>query len=74
MFAKYPDLLTIEQTAEALSVCKNTVYKLICNGELRALKITGRCFRVPKIWLIEYVTSGGIVPPPQTAVKGKRCG
>ena len=28
-FKDYPDVLTVQQTAELLSVCKNTIYKLI---------------------------------------------
>ena len=33
-FKDYPDVLTVQQTAELLAVCKNTVYKLIRDKEL----------------------------------------
>lgn len=33
-FKDYPEVLTVQQTAELLSVCKNTVYKLVRDKEL----------------------------------------
>ena len=38
-FKDYPDVLTVQQTAELLSVCKNTFYKLIRDKELPCRRI-----------------------------------
>ena len=40
------NLLTIEQTAARLSLCANTVRKMIHNGELEALRFNGRTVRI----------------------------
>ena len=39
LFKDYPDVLTVQQTAELLAVCKNTVYKLIRDKELPCRRI-----------------------------------
>lgn len=41
------ELLTVKETAEYLGVCSKTVYKLIKNGTIFALKV-GKSLRVPK--------------------------
>ena len=45
------ELLTVKETAEYLGVCSKTVYKLIKDGTIFALKV-GKSLRVPKIRLI----------------------
>ena len=52
-FKDYPDVLTVQQTAELLAVCKNTVYKLI-----RSIKV-GKAIRIPKTVLLDYVKGCG---------------
>jgi len=47
-------LLTIDETAEALSVGRTTVCKLIRTGQLRAVQI-GRMRRVPLDALREFM-------------------
>jgi excisionase family DNA binding protein len=39
--------LTLEETAQSLSVCQRTVTRLIARGELTALKIGNRGLRIP---------------------------
>ncbi len=39
-------LLTIDETAEQLKVCRKTIYNLFSAGELRRVRI-GRAVRVP---------------------------
>jgi len=56
MFKDYPDMLTVEQLAEALRIGKNKAYELVNNNTIGCKRI-GRHIRIPKICLIEYVTS-----------------
>ena len=54
---KYPDILTVEQVQEILSVGHYSVYKLIHNNTLRHVKI-GQGYRIVKQSLIEYLYGG----------------
>jgi excisionase family DNA binding protein len=47
-------LVTVEQAAAALSMCRYTVNKLIATGELQSIKV-GRMRRVPTGALEEFV-------------------
>lgn len=53
-FKGYPDVLTVQQTAELLSVCKNTIYKLIRDNELPCRRI-GSAIRIRKTDVIGYM-------------------
>ena len=53
-FKDYPDVLTVQQTAELLSVCKNTIYKLIRDNELPCRRI-GSAIRIRKNDVISYM-------------------
>ena len=53
-FKDYPDVLTVQQTAELLSVCKNTVYKLIRDQELPCRRI-GSAIRIRKNDVINFM-------------------
>ena len=53
-FKDYPDVLTVQQTAELLSVCKNTIYKLIRENELPCRRI-GSAIRIRKTDVIGYM-------------------
>ena len=53
-FLDYPDVLTVQQTAELLSVCKNTVYKLIRDKELPCRRI-GSAIRIRKNDVVEFM-------------------
>ncbi len=48
------ELLTVKETAEYLGVCSKTVYKLIKDGTIFALKV-GKSLRVPKSRLIDLL-------------------
>ena len=54
MFEKEPDLLTRRQAQELLHVSKNTILKMIQNGELPAVIIAGS-YRIEKKNIIEYI-------------------
>ena len=53
-FRDYPDVLTVQQTAELLSVCKNTIYKLIRENDLPCRRI-GSAIRIRKNDVLDYM-------------------
>ena len=60
MFDHYDDILTVSEVMELLYVGKNTVYRLLQEGELRGFRI-GKTWRIPKACLEEYIlTKNGI--------------
>ena len=56
MFENYPDLMNVEQICLALDVGRNTAYRLLNRGELKSIRI-GKIHKIPKVWLIEFITS-----------------
>lgn len=54
MFEREPDLLTRRQAQELLHISKNTILKMIQEGELPAIVIAGS-YRIEKRNLIELV-------------------
>ena len=54
MFEKEPDLLTRRQAQELLHVSKNTILKMIQEGELPAIMIAGS-YRIEKDSIIKYI-------------------
>lgn len=54
MFKEYPDILTVEETAEALRVGYNALYELLNEGKVKAYK-NGRVWRIPKDSIKEYI-------------------
>lgn len=55
MFENYPDIMSVEQLCSALNIGKNTAYKLLNTKELKSVRV-GRSHKIPKIWLIEFLT------------------
>ena len=56
MFDTYADILTVEEVCKALSMGKNTLYKLLKIGKIKSIKI-GRKYFVPKVCLIDFINS-----------------
>ena len=56
MFDNYDDILTVAEVMELLYIGKNTVYRLLQEGELRGFRI-GKTWRIPKSRLEEYIIS-----------------
>ena len=56
MFSKYPDILTVEQLAEALGIGLNKAYELIRQHVIGSKRI-GRRIIIPKSCLIDYIES-----------------
>lgn len=54
MFEKYPDVLTVKQLQEALSIGKNSAYNLIKSKKIKSIKIGSKTL-IPKVFLIEFV-------------------
>lgn len=53
-FSTCPDVLRPAEAAELLSIGRNTIYKMLKNGQLKSIKI-GNQYRIPKIALKEYI-------------------
>lgn len=56
MFEQYPDILSVEETCEALRVGYNAMYELLNSGKVKAYK-NGRIWRIPKEALKKYILS-----------------
>lgn len=56
MLNSYPDVLTPRQTAEALCISENSVYRLLHQGVIGFKKV-GRKILVPKVCVIDFLTS-----------------
>lgn len=54
MLEKYSDVLTIEDTAEALRLSRRSVMHLLNDGKIRYRKI-GRVYRISKKALLDYL-------------------
>ncbi|MEA5015927.1 MAG: helix-turn-helix domain-containing protein [Candidatus Limiplasma sp.] len=54
VFKEYPEVLDVKQVSQLLGVSTKTVYKLVKNGSLAALRI-GREFRFPKVLIMKYM-------------------
>lgn len=54
MYTDYSDLLSVENLCEMLSIGKNSAYKLLASGELKAFR-HNRVWKIPKRAVIEYV-------------------
>ena len=56
MFKNEPDVLTVSDLVRLLRMGKNTVYKLIKEGDIGSIK-KGKKIIVPKVCLVEYLTN-----------------
>lgn len=51
-----PDILTVDDLAEYLSISKCNAYLLLTSGEINGVKI-GRIWRIPRNSVEEYINS-----------------
>lgn len=60
MLEEYADVLTTEETCEALRIGYNALYELLSSGKLKGYR-NGRVWRIPKISVQAYIleSSGG---------------
>lgn len=57
MFKNYPDVIKVKTLKEMLpQIGKNKIYKLLQEKEIYSKKI-GRDYYIPKVSIIEYLTS-----------------
>lgn len=54
IFRDYPDIVSIAQLCEMLSIGRNTAYKLIDSGEIKSRKI-GRVHKIVKSSVIKFI-------------------
>jgi len=50
----YHDVMTVEDLMEYLYIGKNSAYKLLQSGKIKALRI-GRIYRIPRQAVVEYL-------------------
>lgn len=48
------ELITVEELCEILMVGKNTAYKLLSTGELKAFRIN-RVWKIPRVSVLKYI-------------------
>ena len=56
IFKDYPDIVEISQLMEMLNISKYSASKLVTENKIKHLVI-GRKYRIPKIYVIEYINS-----------------
>ena len=54
MLESYPDILTTEETCEALIIGYNRLYDLLSSRKLKGYR-NGRVWRIPKTSVAEYI-------------------
>ena len=57
MLKDYPDVMSIEQMCEILSISTKTGYRILREGKILSLKV-GRDYRIPKAHLSTYLCIG----------------
>ena len=55
--AAYPDVMSIEQMCEILSISTKTGYRILREGKICCLKV-GRAYRIPKAHLFTFLCIG----------------
>ena len=50
-----PDVLTFNEVCAYLRIGKNTCYDLIRNNEIKAIKVKGQKYRIPKCYVLNYL-------------------
>ncbi len=54
MFDGYPDILNACDVRKILSIGKDTLYRLLENGDIKSIRI-GRIYKIPKLYLEEFI-------------------
>lgn len=57
MFKEYADFMTAKEAMDALGIGKNLVYRLLNNGEIKAVRVGGKVWRISRKSLSEYAKS-----------------
>lgn len=56
MLQEYPEVITVEELLEILSIGRNSAYRLLKTGEIKSIKI-GHTYRIPILSVKEYILS-----------------
>lgn len=54
MFKGYADLMTAREAMEALGIGKNLMYRLLNDGEIKAVRVGGKVWRISRKSLSDY--------------------
>ena len=54
MFKEYADFMTAKEAMDALGIGKNLMYRLLNNGEIKAVRVGGKVWRISRKSLSEY--------------------
>lgn len=57
MFKEYADFMTARKAMDALGIGKNLMYRLLNNGEIKAVRVGGKVWRISRKSLVEYAKS-----------------
>ena len=56
MFEDYPDVVDVDGLCKMLGgISRKLAYRLLINQEIKSVRI-GRSYKIPKIFVIEYLT------------------
>lgn len=58
MFKEYPDIMTAKEAMEALGIGKNLMYRLLNEGEIKAVRAGGKVWRISRKALSDYAKTG----------------
>ncbi|MGN0462197.1 MAG: helix-turn-helix domain-containing protein [Ruminococcus sp.] len=50
----YPDVLTVKDVQDILHLGRNSVYKMLENGEIKTIR-AGKKYIIPKIYLVQFI-------------------
>lgn len=53
----YPDVLTVKDVQDILHLGRNSVYKMLENGEIKTIR-AGKKYIIPKIYLVQFILRG----------------
>lgn len=54
MFKDYADFMSAREAMEALGIGKNLMYRLLNDGEIKAVRVGGKVWRISRKSLSEY--------------------
>ncbi len=54
LFTQYPDIMSINDLRNDLSIGRTKAYELVGSGQIRSIKV-GKSIRIPKASLLDYV-------------------
>jgi excisionase family DNA binding protein len=55
MLDEYPDILNSKEVMEILGISKNTLYELIKNGNIPAIRLGKKLWRIHKESLLKFI-------------------